>query len=81
MTRTQELLALAERENVSRGKVSLDKYWPVLVALRSKNWTYDAIYEWLVDKGEKLSSRSSFKSAASRRFRRHMDKLSGRHTL
>ena len=76
MKTTTELIELAKAaQEPDEGKVSTDKWLPVVDVLRRKNWSWLAIYRWLKGQGEAVQKNPiSFITAMSTRYRRWLDK-------
>lgn len=75
---TTELVEIARRYNPNPpAKRNTDRWLPAVEILRSKGMTYLAIWEWLKEQGEPVhEDASTFISAVSKRYRRHLDNLS-----
>lgn len=76
---TTDLVDLAKRYNPHPpAKRNTDRWIPIVEILRSKGMTYLAIWEWLRDQGEPVhEDAATFISAVSKRYRRHLENLSG----
>jgi hypothetical protein len=67
------LIKEAADEAPHLGRVSTAPIMPVVHSLRSKGFTFDAIYDWLKSRGVHLpAKRSTFRANVSRRYRKFL---------
>jgi len=70
---TQGLLERArEAKRPEHCRIKLAKWMPALLELRSKDFTLDAMYDFLRDAGETVhKDRNVFRGSVSKMFKRH----------
>jgi hypothetical protein len=75
---TTELIEIAKRYNPHPpAKRNTDRWLPIIEILRAKGMSYLSIWEWMRDQGEDVhKDPATFISAVSKRYRRHMAKIS-----
>ncbi len=73
-----DLVARARMHNPKAPKKkNCDRWMPAVQVLRAKGMSYLSIWQWLKDEGEDVQDDpSTFISAVSKRYRRHLAKIS-----
>ncbi len=73
----EQLLEEARKAPVDGRHVRcMDRWMPMVHALRAKNYTYRSIWQWLKDRREPVHDNDRvFASAASRRYRSYLKTL------
>jgi|GEM_PF-7058066 len=77
MSRTEQLLEAAKKATLPAQKsISIKKWTAIIVELRSKNWTFKEIYDWLREQGERVHDDARvFQAGASRVYNDYLKKL------